>query len=99
MLKFAAMSTPVKVASIAGMLNGYKIVEVIHGGRTVSLREQNYYYIPFIRRVVTYKASTAREMIVNKFRKFNFRETINGYSKTIQVDASAVFQVAAEVFN
>jgi hypothetical protein len=39
-------------------------------------------------------------MAISKTRKFSFRETLeNGYAKNIQVDASVLFQSAAQVFN
>jgi hypothetical protein len=99
-VRFSASTTPIKLENVAGMLNGYKINEFTHGGRTVSVRKQHYFYIPVIRAVVTYKATTARVMAISKTRKFSFRETLeNGYAKNVQVDASVLFQSAAQVFN
>ena len=99
-VRFSASATPVKLQGVAGLLNGYKINEVTHGGRNVSLRNQNYYYIPATKSVVTYRASTARVMTINAQRKFNFRETLQGgYGKTVNVDASMLYSAAADRFN
>jgi hypothetical protein len=99
-VRFATQPTTVKIEGIAGMVNGYKINEFTHGGRNVNIRNQNYYYIPHLRTVVTYKATTARVMKISEKRKFNFRETLHGgYAKTIHVDASVLFDAAAGTFN
>lgn len=99
-VNFSPMTTSVKLAGITGLMNGYKMLEVVHGGRHINLRPQNYYYVPHIRRIVTYKATVAREMKINKMGKLNLRDSVaHGYSKTVQVDAHVLYQSAADRFN
>jgi hypothetical protein len=98
-VKFAHSTTSVKVENVLGLQNGYKINEVVHGGRRICLRNQNYFYVPSIKQVVSYKATSGKIMKINKARKFNFQETIEGgYHKTVHVGASELFEAAAQYF-
>lgn len=99
-VNFATQPTPVKIEGVAGMLNGYKVNSVYHGGREVNLRPMDYYYIPFTKELVTYRASKARSMKPTKTRKFNMQEKIeHGFHRAVRVDVSEFYHAASAKFN
>ena len=59
-----------------GVLNGYKLTTVLYGGRRVSLKRNNYFYVPHTNEVVTYKANVAMPTTINPQNKYNFQEKL-----------------------
>ena len=73
---FSISSTNVNVARV-GVLNGYKVTSILHGGRKVDLSKNSYYYIPFTRELVSYRGTRAKAMTISPDGKFNFQEKLN----------------------
>ncbi len=101
-VKFAAQATAVNMGGacgIFGVVNGYKINEVLHHGERVDVRGSEYYYIPRVNRVVSYRGSKAHEMTPSKQYKYNFRKVIgNGFAKTYHVDCASVLHAGSEIY-
>jgi hypothetical protein len=96
---FAAMTTPVKIENVAGMMNGYKINEVMHTGRRVNLRPMNYFYVPALNHVVSYRGTTAKILKHTKDFKYSMREVVEGgFAKQHHVCASSLHQAASKHF-
>ena len=100
---FSDFPTPVNLAGLGGkfgVVNGYKLKSVLHGGRRIGLGKNTYFYLPSINRIVTYKASSARELIPNKDGKFNFRELFDDRKGSwyFHPDASTIYQIAFKTF-
>lgn len=96
---FATQATPVNMLGL-GIVNGYKINEVIHNGRRVCLRAGAYYYVPQKKAVVSYRGSRARVMVINELTSgYNMQERDGkGFSRKVNVDASSLHLVAHQVF-
>jgi hypothetical protein len=100
---FSDFPTPVNLAGLCGkfgVVNGYKLKSVLHGGRRIGLGKNTYFYVPSINRIVTYKASKARELIQNKDGKLNFRELFDDRKGSwhFYPDASTIYQIAFNTF-
>lgn len=100
---FSDFPTPVNLAGLGGkfgVVNGYKLKSILHGGRRISLGKNTYFYLPSINRIVTYKASSARELIPNKDGKLNFRELFDDRKGSwhFHPDASTIYQIAYQTF-
>lgn len=99
-VNFSNSSTPVKIEGVTGMLNGYKVNSVFHGGRLVDLKPMCYYYVPFTKTLVTYRASKARALKISKNRTFNLQEkAAAGFHRVVHVNASEFYHAAAARFN
>ncbi len=94
---FATQSTPINLRHV-GVVNGYKINEVIHSGRRVCLRAGAYYYIPQKNLVVSYRGAKATPMLVNAQSAYNMQERKDGFSRKVNVDRRSLLIAAAEVF-
>lgn len=101
---FSDVATPVNLAGLKGkfgVVNGYKLNSVLHGGRRISLKRNTYFFIPSVGLVVTYKASFAKELHVNKDGKFNFRELFDDRKGSwhFHPDAGTIYDIAYNTFN
>ena len=100
-VEFSDFATPVNLAGLKdvyGVVNGYKIKSVLHGGRRISLAGNTYFYVPRVNLVVTYKANKAKELVISE-GKFNFQEKLlpRGHW-SFKADASTIFALANEIF-
>lgn len=73
---FSSNLTNVNVARV-GVLNGYKVTSVLHGGRKIDLSKNSYYYIPVNRQLVSYRGTRAKVMAISADGKFNFQEKLS----------------------
>lgn len=96
---FATQPTPVNMLGI-GIVNGYKINEVIHNGRRVCLRAGAYYFVPQKKAVVSYRGSKAKVMQINTYTEsYNMQERDGkGFSRKVNVDASSLHLAAHQMF-
>jgi archaellum component FlaF (FlaF/FlaG flagellin family) len=95
---FSAVATSVNV-QYRGVLLGYKINSVLHGGRVISLAKNNYYYIPHSREVVSYRGTKARTMVISDDGKYNFQEKLMPRGVVaFKVDAHQIHADAFAVF-
>lgn len=58
-----------------GIHNGWKVMSILHDGRKINLANSNYYYIPYLNALVSYRGSSAKVLTVSK-DKFNFSEKL-----------------------
>jgi hypothetical protein len=70
---FSDTATPVMLSEV-GLLNGYKLRQIVHGGRKIDLTLNDYYYLPKKRAIVSYRGSKAKMLVVNDDGNFNFIE-------------------------
>lgn len=99
-VNFSDTATPIKMEGLTGMLNGYKVKSVYHGGRLVDLNPMHYYYVPFTKSLVTYRASKARSLKISKNRTFNLQEKISsGFHRVVHVNSAEFYHAAAARFN
>lgn len=101
-ITFETYPTSVQLSGICGKFgstNGYKLTSVLHGGRVISLKTNDYFYIPLIHRVVSHKASKSTEMTVSK-GMFNFREkyTDRRGAWQFKADARTIYDIAFRTF-
>lgn len=95
---FSPMVTAVNVEA-RGVLNGYKINSVLHGGRSIPFTKNDYYYIPKTRQVVSYRGSKARVMVINDQGKYNFQEKLMPRGVvSVKIDASELHSAAIRAF-
>jgi hypothetical protein len=95
-------ATPVNLSGLGGVfgiVNGFKLKSVLHGGRRISLADNTYFYVPSVNRVVTYKASKAKELVVTN-GKFNFAEKFGDRKGqwSFKPDAATIYDVAFKQF-
>lgn len=92
------VTTPVNISGV-GVLNGYKLKSVLHGGRVVSLTKNDYYYIPKTRQLVSYRGTKAKVMTINEYGKYNFQEklAVRGVVP-FKVDAAELHSAAFGMF-
>ena len=57
-VNFSIVTTAVPVAAL-GIVNGYKLTSILHGGRKISLEQNNYYYIPHSKSIVAFQIGRA----------------------------------------
>lgn len=100
---FSDFPTPVNLAGILGkfgVVNGYKLKSVLHGGRRIGLGMNTYFYVPSIHRVVTYRGSKAKELVIDKDGKFNFVEKFDDRKGhwSFKPDASTIYDIAHRTF-
>jgi hypothetical protein len=102
-ITFETDPTEVQLSGICGKFgtaNGYKLTAVLHGGRVISLKPMNYFYIPLIHKVVSHKATRSTEMKVNENGMFNFQEKYTdrkgGWS--FKADARTIYDIAFRTF-
>lgn len=95
---FSHTATSVNV-QYAGVLLGYKINSVLHSGRNISLARNNYYYIPHLRTVVSYRGTKAYTMVISDDGKYNFQEKLMPRGVVaFKVDAYQIHADAFDVF-
>ena len=58
-----------------GIHNGWKVMSILHDGRKINLSSSNYYYIPYMHSLVSYRGSSAKVLKVTK-DKFNLSEKL-----------------------
>lgn len=100
---FSDVPTPVNLSGIEGrfgVVNGYKLNSVLHGGRRISLKRNTYFYVPSVNMIVTYKGSKAKELVVAD-GKFNFVEKFDDRKGhwSFKPDAATIYAVAFDLFN
>lgn len=101
-ITFETDPTEVQLSGICGKFgtaNGYKLTSVLHGGRVISLKPMNYFYIPLIHKVVSHKATKSTEMTVSK-GMFNFQEKYTDRRGAWQFKACAatIYDIAYRTF-
>ena len=94
---FSRNDTSVNVSN-RGIVNGYKLLSILHKGDNVDLSDKNYYYIPFSRELVTYRGSYATVLKRNKSGTFNLRGTLGSQILDLKPDASMILQEAYRQF-
>jgi hypothetical protein len=70
---FSDIASPVNLSGV-GLVNGYKLRVIIHGGRKIDLSSNDYYYVPKKRAIVSYRGSKGKTLVVNSEGNFNFIE-------------------------
>lgn len=73
-ISFYGVSTDIPVKQ-RGIYNGWKVMSILHDGRRISLANSNYYYIPYMKALVSYRGSSAKCLTVSN-GKFNFSEKL-----------------------
>ena len=98
-VNFSIVTTAVPVANL-GIVNGYKLTSILHGGRKISLEQNNYYYIPHSKSIVAFRGSKAKVLVRSDEGKYNFIEKFKDRKGhwAFKVDASMVHQAACSVF-
>jgi hypothetical protein len=97
---FSDIATPVMLAG-AGLLNGYKLRQIVHGGRKIDLSLNDYYYLPKKRAIVSYRGSRAKMLVINEDGNFNFIEKFKDRRGhwNFKPNASEVISCAVAKFN
>lgn len=97
---FSDIATPVMLAD-AGLLNGYKLRQIVHGGRKIDLSSNDYYYLPKKCAIVSYRGSRAKMLVINADGNFNFIEKFKDRRGhwNFKPSAAEVMRCAAVKFN
>jgi hypothetical protein len=100
---FSALVTKVNIGGLGGVfgsVNGYKLSSILHGGRRIWLADNNYYYLPSLHKVVSYKATPVRKEMVVTDGKFNFAEKFGDRKGqwNFKVDAATIYDIAFKQF-
>ena len=70
---FSDVATPVMMSGV-GLMNGYKLKQIVHGGRKIDLSLNDYYYVPKQRAIVSYRGTRAKIMTPTAENTLNFIE-------------------------
>lgn len=100
---FSDFPTPVNLAGtcgVYGVVNGYKLKTVLHSGVRIQLGLNSYFYLPSVNRIVTYRGSKAKELVIVD-GKFNFIQKFTDRKGhwAFKPDAGTIYALANEMFN
>jgi hypothetical protein len=84
----------------AGRYNGYKVTAIIHSGRKISLSKNNYFYIPYLNKFVTFRGSRGKVLTINSQNKYNMIEKFNDRAghNPFHPDANLLHTEAMDMF-
>ena len=95
---FSDTATPVMLQD-AGIFNGYKLRQIVHGGRRIDLSKNDYYYIPMKCLLVSYRGARAKALKPNASGNLNFIEKLDHGHWNFKPNASDIYAAAMARFN
>jgi hypothetical protein len=97
---FSDIPTPVMLADV-GLVNGYKLRQIVHGGRKIDLTLNDYYYLPKKCLIVSYRGTRAKVMTPTAEGTLNFIEKFKDRRGhwNFKPNASDIYACAAAKFN